>query len=121
MTAPVVAPPALAEALAGVRLFDAILGPPVRGLSDQARTRMGRRRPWLLFGVVPLALCVVALLVPPAWDPAGATLWFTLTIALSYPIDETRHRELLEVVAARRREQQAGGDATEFSRAAEPA
>jgi glycoside/pentoside/hexuronide:cation symporter, GPH family len=71
---------ALGTILAAVRLFDAVLDPPIGWLSDQTRTRLGRRRPWLLFGVVPLALCMVALLVPPALDPAGATLWFTLTI-----------------------------------------
>ena len=70
----------LGAILAAVRLFDAVLDPAVGWLSDQTRTRLGRRRPWLLFGVLPLAVCVAALLVPPAWDPAAATVWFAVTI-----------------------------------------
>lgn len=45
-----------------------------------------------------------------------------MATALSYPIDEARHREILEAIAARRREQEArGGGAPGLSLAAEPA
>ena len=36
-------------------LFDAFNDPLIGTLSDQTRTRWGRRRPWLLFAAVPLA------------------------------------------------------------------
>jgi GPH family glycoside/pentoside/hexuronide:cation symporter len=71
---------ALGSILAAVRLFDAVLDPPIGWLSDQTRTRFGRRRPWILLGALPLAACIVALLIPPALDPVGATLWFGVTI-----------------------------------------
>ena len=36
------------------RLWDAISDPLIGHLSDNTRTRFGRRRPWLVFAVVPL-------------------------------------------------------------------
>eukprot|EP01100_Stratorugosa_tubuloviscum_P006102 TRINITY_DN264_c0_g1_i3.p1 TRINITY_DN264_c0_g1~~TRINITY_DN264_c0_g1_i3.p1 ORF type:complete len:481 (-),score=224.78 TRINITY_DN264_c0_g1_i3:111-1553(-) len=40
---------------------DSILDPAIGRLSDLTKTRFGRRRPWLLGGVLPLSICYVLL------------------------------------------------------------
>jgi glycoside/pentoside/hexuronide:cation symporter, GPH family len=49
------------------RTWDYVNDPLVGYLSDRARTRWGRRRPFLLFGVVPFALSFILLWVHPPW------------------------------------------------------
>jgi GPH family glycoside/pentoside/hexuronide:cation symporter len=67
----------LGIAIALARAFDALTDPLVGWLSDRTRSRLGRRRPWLLAGG---PLCGVAfwfLFSPPAHlDPAGGATWF---------------------------------------------
>lgn len=65
------------------RLWDAVLDPVLGYLSDRTRHSMGRRRPWILYGAVPLILVFVALcnplLVAPYWQlpwAAGCTILF---------------------------------------------
>lgn len=59
--------PALAGlALAFPRLIDAFTDPWIGNLSDNAKTRFGRRRPFMLFGVIA---CVV--LLPLLWTVPG--------------------------------------------------
>ena len=61
----------LAPAAAGLifalaQIWDAVTDPMMGRISDRTRTRWGRRRPFLLFGGVPLALAfVLHWLVPP--------------------------------------------------------
>ncbi len=66
--------------LLGVRLFDALSDPVIGALSDRTRTRFGRRRPWILFGVFPLTLALVLLFSPPELSAAAAPWWFGITI-----------------------------------------
>ena len=47
------------------RLLDAVSDPLVGHLSDNSRTRWGRRRPWLLAGIVICAVCGVLLWYAP--------------------------------------------------------
>jgi len=63
------------------RVIDAVTDPLVGVLSDRSRARSGRRRPWIGWGCVPLALLTVALYVPPArlHGPA-ATAWASFVI-----------------------------------------
>jgi len=67
----------LGIAIALARAFDAITDPLVGWLSDRTRSRLGRRRPWLLVGG---PLCGVAfwfLFSPPErLDPTEGALWF---------------------------------------------
>jgi len=47
------------------RLWDAITDPVIGNLTDRTRTKLGRRKPWLLGGAPLLMLAVVAFLSPP--------------------------------------------------------
>jgi glycoside/pentoside/hexuronide:cation symporter, GPH family len=70
-------PPVLAGlALALPRFFDAITDPLIGNLSDNSRTRWGRRKPFMVVGVV-----LSAVLLPLFWTPPGTgtvmdTEWF---------------------------------------------
>ena len=60
-------PPMLAGiALAIPRFFDAITDPLIGNISDNTRTRWGRRRPYIVVGVI-----LSALLLPFFWTPVG--------------------------------------------------
>jgi GPH family glycoside/pentoside/hexuronide:cation symporter len=50
------------------RSWDYVNDPLVGHLSDRTRTRWGRRRPYLLFGVLPFALSFIMLWVRPTWE-----------------------------------------------------
>jgi GPH family glycoside/pentoside/hexuronide:cation symporter len=68
-------PPMLAAtALAIPRFMDAITDPLVGNISDNTRSRWGRRRPYLVWGAV-----LSAILLPLFWVPPGeatATVWW---------------------------------------------
>ncbi len=56
--------------LAGVaimlgKVWDAVTDPTVGFLSDRTKTRWGRRRPWFLFGSVPLGIAFVIMFTNP--------------------------------------------------------
>ncbi len=76
----------LSPALAGAvllfgRLWDAINDPLVGWLSDRTRSPLGRRYPWMLGGVIPLAISSVLLwTVPPFGSQWGIFVYY---IALS--------------------------------------
>lgn len=58
--------------LAGIAIFvgrsvDWINDPIIGHLSDRTRTRWGRRRPFLLFGMAPLAVAFITLFWVPPW------------------------------------------------------
>jgi len=50
-----------AASIAVGRSWDAINNPILRQISDRTRTRWGHRRPFLLFGALPLALAFALL------------------------------------------------------------
>ncbi len=63
----------LEPGLAGIAIFigrsvDWINDPIIGHLSDRTRTRWGRRRPYLLFGLVPLAISFIFFFWKPPWE-----------------------------------------------------
>ena len=76
-----VRPELLGYAQAAPGFWGAIFGPLVGSFSDNARTRWGRRRPFMLLGCVLSALSFVAMWwVPRSW---GETAMFVYIVALS--------------------------------------
>jgi GPH family glycoside/pentoside/hexuronide:cation symporter len=78
------------------RFWDALSDPIVGFLTDRTRTRLGRRRPWMLASAVPLGLVVLGLWSPPSFlSEDGLVLWvgglhlvlFTAFTAFSVPYD----------------------------------
>jgi GPH family glycoside/pentoside/hexuronide:cation symporter len=67
------------------RAWDAFADPVAGYLSDRTRTRLGRRRPWLLAGALPLAAGFVLAWSPPASLPAAALpLWIGGAVLLLF-------------------------------------
>jgi Na+/melibiose symporter-like transporter len=54
------------------RLWDAFIDPAIGTLSDQTRTRFGRRRPWIAVGGIGFAVGALPVFAPPAaFGPLG--------------------------------------------------
>ena len=73
----------LAPALAGIavmvaKLWDAVTDPIVGFISDNTRTRFGRRRPYLLFGAVPFGLSIWLFFTKPSFTGQTALFWWAL-------------------------------------------
>ena len=54
------------------RIFDGLADPIVAHLSDNCRSRLGRRIPFILYGSVPLTLSFIAIWFPPV---NGESIW----------------------------------------------
>jgi GPH family glycoside/pentoside/hexuronide:cation symporter len=62
--------------IAFAKLYDALTDPLIGALSDRTGGAAGRRRPWLLFGGLALAISLPLLFnIPRSLGPSGATLW----------------------------------------------
>eukprot|EP01120_Amphizonella_sp_Union-15-10_P000303 TRINITY_DN10322_c0_g1_i1.p1 TRINITY_DN10322_c0_g1~~TRINITY_DN10322_c0_g1_i1.p1 ORF type:complete len:480 (-),score=59.33 TRINITY_DN10322_c0_g1_i1:80-1519(-) len=66
-------------------VWDGISAPWIGKLTDETRTRWGRRRPWLLFGAIPFALCyfLMWITIPPEYSQ-GARFTYYLIVVLLY-------------------------------------
>jgi GPH family glycoside/pentoside/hexuronide:cation symporter len=87
--------PAVIGVLFGLtRIWDALLDPFAGHLSDRTLSRLGRRRSWMLFSAVPLALTFFMLFNPPAglgalalaaWVGAALLLYSSLHSVFAVP------------------------------------
>ena len=73
----------LAPALAGIaimaaKIWDAVTDPIVGFLSDNTRSRFGRRRPYLLFGALPFGLSLWLFFTKPSFTGQTALFWWAL-------------------------------------------
>jgi GPH family glycoside/pentoside/hexuronide:cation symporter len=81
----VVAVPAAAAGLAVMiaKLWDAVTDPMMGFISDRTRTMLGRRRPYILLGAIPLLLTMWFFFTKPSFtDPITLTAWATLALCL---------------------------------------
>ncbi|MDQ0111110.1 MFS transporter [Paenibacillus harenae] len=79
-----VKPGLISAAMVGHGIVNAILNPLFGHLSDRTTSRWGRRVPYMLFGMVPLAAAFTAI-----WFPVGegmALFWYFVIIVLVYDI-----------------------------------
>jgi GPH family glycoside/pentoside/hexuronide:cation symporter len=75
----------IAIAVALARSFDALTDPVMGWISDRTKTRWGRRKPYIAFGLPFTALFFFMLFAPPkALGPIQASLWFGLTFGLYF-------------------------------------
>ena len=80
-------PPAIASgALLIGKIWDTINDPLFGWLTDRTRSRHGRRRVYLIYGALPLAIVSAAVwMMPAGLSPVAAFLW----IAISYTLFDT--------------------------------
>jgi len=77
------APAAVGLIFAAAQIWDAVTDPMMGRLSDRTRSRWGRRRPFLLFGGVPLALAfLLHWLVPPVGGAWLVAYYFVVALLL---------------------------------------
>ncbi len=67
------------------RILDAITDPLIGNLSDNTRSRWGRRRPYIFFGAIFAALLLGLLFCPPrSLGESGLFWWFLVVCSLFY-------------------------------------
>ncbi len=60
---------AIGMAMAISRILDAVIDPVIGNLTDNTRSRWGRRRPWMFAGSILMALCFAAIWFLPGLSP----------------------------------------------------
>ncbi len=68
-----------------IKIFDGIIDIPLSSLTDNLRTKWGRRRPAILIGLVPLLIAYLLFLCPLNNEASTInTVWFALLLAVYY-------------------------------------
>ncbi len=76
-------PPVLAgNALLIGKSWDTVNDPLFGWISDRTKSRFGKRRVFMIFGAIPLALATALLWFVPAADRIGAFIWIAATFVL---------------------------------------
>jgi GPH family glycoside/pentoside/hexuronide:cation symporter len=66
-------------------LWDAITDPIMGNISDNFRSRFGRRRPFILLGAILMGITFASIwMIPLEWSDAGKLAWFITTSLLFY-------------------------------------
>lgn len=67
------------------RIWDAITDPVMGSISDNYRSKYGRRRPFILLGAILMALTFTSIwMVPADWSHNAKAAWFVVTNLLFY-------------------------------------
>lgn len=75
----------IGTATAASRLVDSITDPILGNISDNTRTRWGRRRPFIFVGAILVGLLMPLIYMPnPAWPEMGLFAWFTTLTVLFF-------------------------------------
>jgi GPH family glycoside/pentoside/hexuronide:cation symporter len=85
-----------AAVMGGLRLaagiWDALVDPVAGYLSDRTRSRLGRRRPWLLVGALPVGATAVMVWCPPLFlEGSGLAVWMGLALFLHFTATTLYH------------------------------
>lgn len=66
-------------------LWDAITDPIMGNISDNFRSKYGRRRPFILLGAILMGITFASIwMIPMEWSDAGKLAWFLVTSLLFY-------------------------------------
>jgi GPH family glycoside/pentoside/hexuronide:cation symporter len=63
-------------------IWDALNEPLIGHISDLTRSRWGRRKPFIAFGLVPLVICSYLIYTPPINDPLLCTIYLIIMLVL---------------------------------------
>lgn len=78
-------PSLIGTALALPRLWDAFTDPGMALISDNTRSRWGRRRPYLVIGALLMALAFGSIwMVPTTWSQTAISTWVTISLLVFY-------------------------------------
>jgi glycoside/pentoside/hexuronide:cation symporter, GPH family len=84
------------------RLWDAFFDPMMGFIADRTKSRWGRFRPWILWSIIPWAVCMVAAYTVPSFRAYWATYLYALitNIALMtiYSMNNTPYSALMAVM-----------------------
>jgi len=82
-----IAPAVIGTVLGVSRVWDAISDPIAGYFSDLTRSRLGRRRPWILVAAVPIGISFFALWSPPGYLTGGwLTTWMVVWIFIFFSV-----------------------------------
>lgn len=73
-------------ALLVVRLLDAVTDPAIGFLSDRLKLPFGRRKPWLVLGLVPTMLAVWMVFVPPEQPTVTYLLFWSALLSIGWTL-----------------------------------
>jgi GPH family glycoside/pentoside/hexuronide:cation symporter len=79
-------PVAAGSVLAIGRVWDAVNDPLIGYLSDNTRTRWGRRYPWIVLGALPFGLTFFLTWVVPGWESDTAKFWYYVIMSLLFQV-----------------------------------
>ncbi len=79
-------PVAAGSVLAIGRIWDAVNDPLIGYLSDNTRTRWGRRYPWIVLGALPFGLTFFLTWVVPGWAGDTARFWYYVIMSLLFQV-----------------------------------
>lgn len=65
------------------RILDALIDPIIGGFVDRTNTRMGRARPYILFGIIPFAVMLVLTFTSPDISETGKIVYASITYIIA--------------------------------------